>query len=64
MEDIKVIYIYDRINKILQKLCSQTIFQFLYRQKWCTKCNCEAADNMRCKFPENFEPKYTLEQIR
>ena len=24
----------------------------------------EAANNMRCKFPENFEPKYTLEQIR
>lgn len=39
-------------------------FNFDKDKKWCTKCNCEAADNMRCKFPENFEPKYTLEQIR
>lgn len=32
--------------------------------KWCTKCNCQANDNMRCKFPEMFEPKYTIEEIK
>lgn len=32
--------------------------------KWCPKCECVATNNMRCKKPEMFEPKHTLDYIR
>ena len=36
-----------------------------YENKWCpTKCECVASNNMRCKIPENFEPRYTIDDIR
>ena len=35
-----------------------------YENIWCPKCDCVAPNKMRCKIPENFEPIYTIEDIR